>query len=62
MDVENYYFGTEGNRIVPYNKVDYIVKQDSENLAIRITGTSHLYSCYLKNSDNCTKKLNHYIN
>lgn len=63
MVIENYYFEAEGNRIVPYNKVDYIiVKQDSENIAIRITGTSSLYSCYLKNSDNCTKKLNHYLN
>ena len=62
MDVENYYFEAEGNRIVPYNEVSYVVKVDSENLAIHITDTSHLYSCYLKDSDNCTKKLKHYLN
>lgn len=62
MVIENYYFEAEGNRIVSYNEVRYVVKADSENLSIFIRGTGSLYNCYLKNSNNCTKKLNHYLN
>ena len=62
MVIENYYFEVEGNRIVSYNEVGYIVKEDSENLSIFIKGTRALYNCHFKNSDNCTKKLNHYLN
>lgn len=62
MVIENYYFEAEGNRIVPYNEVSYVVKVDSVNLTIIIKSNKFAYNCYLKNSDNCTKKLNHYLN
>lgn len=62
MVIENYYFEAVGNKIVPYNEVVYVIKVDSENLSIFIKGKTYLYNCYLKNSDNCTKKLNHYLN
>lgn len=61
-ETENYYFKVEGNRIVPYNEVRYIVKNDSLKFSINIKDTTYLYTCFLKNSDNCTKKLNHYLN
>lgn len=62
MVIENYYFEAEGNRIVPYNEVRYIKKADSANIFIVIKGFTSLYTCFLKNSDNCIKKLNHYLN
>lgn len=62
MDIENYYFEAEGDRIVPYNEVRYIKKADSVNIFIIIKGSTSLYTCFLKNSDNCTKKLKHYLN
>lgn len=62
MDVENYYFEAEGNRIIPYNEVRYIKKENSVNIYIIIKDTTFAYTCFLKNNDNCTKKLNHYLN